>query len=61
VGDPFKQWVHDRVEARNLKVAEEGDMMIEMDPDIAAIYRASNAVSGRYRYQFYSHFEISYI
>ena len=47
MGEPFKKWVHGRVEARNLKVAEEGDMMIELDPDIAEIYRASNAVSGR--------------
>ena len=47
VGEPFKKWVHDRVEARNLKVAEEGDMMIELDPEIAEIYRASNAVSGK--------------
>lgn len=61
MGDPFKKWVHNRVEERNLKVAEEGDMMIEMDPDIAAIYRASNAVSGRYRYPKYSRSEISYM
>ena len=30
--------------------------MIEMDPDIAAIYRASNAVSGKLQFQSYSHF-----
>ena len=39
VGQPFKTWVHGRVEARNQKVAEEGEMMIELDPEIAAIYR----------------------
>ena len=47
VGDPFKQWVQFRVEARNNKVAEEGEMMIEMDPDIATIFQKSNAVSGK--------------
>ena len=45
-------WVHGRVEARNQKVAEEGDMMIELDPEIAAIYRASNAVSGKCQLNF---------
>ena len=28
-------------------------MMIELDPEIAAIYRASNAVSGKYHSDFY--------
>ena len=47
VGDQFKQWVQALVEARNTKVAEEGEMMIEMDPDIATIFQQSNAVSGK--------------
>ena len=49
VGEPFAQWVKARVEARNLKVAEEGNLMIDMDPEIARIYEASNATSGKYK------------
>ena len=47
MGQPFRTWVGGRIEARNVKVAEEGDMMIEMDPEIARIYRESTAVSGK--------------
>ena len=28
VGQPFKKWVDDRVDARNVKVAEEGDYVL---------------------------------
>lgn len=48
VGEPFKTWVLDRVETRNVKVAEEGDMMIEIDAEIAKIYKMSNSVSGKH-------------
>ena len=46
VGQPFSDWVKQRVDARNQKVAEEGEHYIELDPEMAAIYQASNAVSG---------------
>ena len=48
VGDDFRDWVKSRVDQRNTKVAEEGDMMIDMDPDIYKIFQSSNAVSGTY-------------
>ena len=34
VGLPFRQCVRDRVNERHLKVAEEGNLLIEMDPEI---------------------------
>ena len=45
VGDPFKRWVKEQMEARNKKVTEKGDMIVNMDPEIAAIFRASTSVS----------------
>ena len=48
VGDDFRDWVKSRVDQRNTKVAEEGDMMIDMDPEIYKIFQSSNAVSGKY-------------
>ena len=48
VGESFAKWVKARVDARNVKVAEEGNLNIELDPEIAQIYRDSNAVSGKY-------------
>jgi len=47
VGEPFAKWVGKRVTDRNKKVAVEEDM-IEMDPEILAIFQASNAVSGKW-------------
>ena len=38
IGLPFREWVDERVDARHLKVAEEGEMFIHMDPEIAEIY-----------------------
>lgn len=34
VGIKFRDWVMIRVNARHKKVAEEGNMYIEMDPEI---------------------------
>ena len=47
VGRPFEEWVNQRVEQRHLKIAEDKDLNIELDPEIAAIFQASNAVSGK--------------
>ena len=47
-GDAFVKWVEKQVNERNAKVAREANM-IEMDSQIAAIYQASTAVSGKYR------------
>jgi hypothetical protein len=49
VGQPFANWVEERVTARNEKLADERDMMIEMDPAIAEIFRKSTSVSGKYQ------------
>jgi len=48
VGSPFEVWVNKRVEDRHRKIAEDRDLNIEMDPEVAAIFEASNAVSGKY-------------
>lgn len=45
VGLPFKEWVDLRVDERHTKVAEDGDLYIEMDAEIAEAYKNSKAVS----------------
>ena len=45
VGDPFEAWVQERIEARNAKVAEEQELMIELDPQVAEAFRNSTAIS----------------
>ena len=45
IGDPFEAWVKNRVEIRNAKVTQLKDLAIKMDPEIAAIYQRSTAVS----------------
>ena len=47
VGDQFKEWMDERIRIRNQKLADDQNMMINMDPDIARIFRASNSVSGK--------------
>ena len=47
IGEPFAQWVHARINARNQRIQQENDMTIEMNPDIAAIFRASTSASGK--------------
>ena len=48
VGKPFSDWVNEQVNARHKKVADTRNMNIELDPEIAAIFRASTAVSGKF-------------
>ena len=48
VGEAFAQWVQAQVQARNDKIASERDMMVDLDPEIAALFNQSTAVSGRY-------------
>ena len=43
-----KVWVDGKIELRNAKVVKEHNMMIELDPEIAAIFNNSTAVSGKY-------------
>ena len=47
VGKPFELWVNQRIEERHRLIAEDQNMNIELDPDIAAIFQASNSVSGK--------------
>ena len=47
VGKPFALWVKQRVDARHMKIAEEAEMHIDMDPEINEVYRNSKAVSGK--------------
>jgi len=46
VGDPFQAWADGRINERNERVVSDKDMAIELDPSVAAIFKASNAVSG---------------
>ena len=45
VGQPFRAWCNDKVDARHAGVVEKRDLTILMDPQIAAVYRESKAVS----------------
>ena len=44
-GDSFKQWSEGVIAQRNQKVTQDKDLAIKMDPQIAAIFRASTSVS----------------
>ena len=48
-GDPFQEWTDARIASRNDRVVKEKDMSIMLDPEIAEIFKASNAVSGKYK------------
>ena len=50
VGDPFYKWKDDKIEVRNRKLAEKQDQFCDMDPEIAAAFRASTAISCKYSY-----------
>ena len=53
MGQLFQDWVNAQVEIRNRKIALEGNNVIAMDPQIAAIFNQSTAISGKCR-PFYS-------
>jgi len=38
-GDPFAQWTKARIQARNAKVTQDRNLDIDLDPEIAQIYR----------------------
>ena len=56
VGDAFADWVKQRVVARNLKIVEVQKLGIEMDPDVAAAFSNSTAVSSKYPCSSFSSF-----
>ena len=45
LGTTFTDWLKERIDERNERVVERGEMNIELDPDVAAAFRASTAVS----------------
>ena len=48
IGQPFIDWVGMRIKQRNEVVTQEKNMLIALDPQIAACFHASNAVSRKY-------------
>ena len=47
LGEDFKGWVRDQVEERNELMAEKKEVMIAMDPQMAAKFAASTHVSSK--------------
>ena len=47
VGQPFADFVKSQIDARNNKIKHEQSMNIEMDPEIADIFRASTSISSK--------------
>ena len=45
LGEPFKMWVYQQMEERNALMTEKKEMMIAMDPEMAAKFEASTHVS----------------
>ena len=45
VGDPFKTWVDEEIAKRNNKLVQEQNLTIDMDPEVAAAFMASQHVS----------------
>ena len=48
VGDDFREWVSERVKHRNDHIAEQQDLMIELDPEIAAAFNSSYNISSKF-------------
>ena len=45
VGEAFNDWVQEKVNDRHDKIKQSQSMMIDLDPEIAAIFQASQSVS----------------
>ena len=45
VGEPFQEWVEKQIKLRSKKMAEEKNLNIEMDPEIAKVFKASTTIS----------------
>ena len=48
LGKPFGDWVKGQIELRNYKITTEKQLNIDMDPELAAAFNASTAVSSKY-------------
>ena len=56
-GDKFREWVSQQVKDRNERLAEKRDLMIDLDPDIAAAFTRSAYISSKYTIScLYSHY-----
>ena len=47
--DKFANWVNNQINARHQNVVEKGDLMIQMDSQMAEVLRQSQAVSSKYQ------------
>ena len=47
-GDSFREWVSQQVKDRNDRLAEKRDLMIDLDPEIAAAFTRSAYISSKY-------------
>ena len=45
IGEPFRAWIGEKIKERNAAVTTQKNMLITMDPQIAAAFHASTAVS----------------
>lgn len=54
IGEPFKEWVRAQIEERNELMAEKKEIMIAMDPQMAAKFQASTHVSSKSNSQLHS-------
>ena len=51
VGKSFSDWVKQQIEARNEKITVEKQLNIDLDPELAAAFNASTAVSSKYLFE----------
>ena len=47
VGEPFRNWVQEKIKARNDYVASKRNLMIDLDPRIAAAFNQSINISSK--------------
>ena len=59
VGQAFGEWVSEQIEARNERLAEERDLMIQMDPAVYEAFQKSTAVSCKLHHD--SSYEINFL
>ena len=45
VGKPFSDWIKSQIEERNQKITTEKLLNIDIDPELAAAFHASTAIS----------------
>ena len=48
LGDPFRRWVSQEIKKRNDEMALKKDLIIELDPSIAAAFHESANISSKY-------------